>query len=259
LTIAACYVSPEGIVLGADSTTTISAPGSLPHYYNHAQKVFEIGKKSTLGILTWGLGGLAVNSYRRSFAQLSDDLTANAAQSVVDAAQRCADRFWIEYSGNHPFRVPMDRAKALASQPARSPVEETELRNLNDTFSVGFCIGGYTAADRRPSAYEITFTPILTLAPTPVSLADYAPRFYGAPNIILRLLDGSDPGFRNEIINSGFWTGSQNYLDVIAAKYALGHSVLPMRDAVDFVYAVISSTIKALKFSSLPQICGGPI
>jgi hypothetical protein len=32
-----------------------------------------------------------------------------------------------------------------------------------------------------------------------------------------------------------------------------------LRDAIDFAYSSIHSTIKALKFSNLNQICGGPI
>ena len=52
MTIAACYVRPEGIVLGADSTTSFY--GGI-HYYNHNQKIFELGEKdTTFGIMTWG-------------------------------------------------------------------------------------------------------------------------------------------------------------------------------------------------------------
>lgn len=56
MTIAACYLSSEGVVLGADSTTTmyVSAPGPHPtggeHHFNFAQKVFQIGSEGTLGI-----------------------------------------------------------------------------------------------------------------------------------------------------------------------------------------------------------------
>jgi hypothetical protein len=35
--------------------------------------------------------------------------------------------------------------------------------------------------------------------------------------------------------------------------------MLPIRDAIDFVHSSIYSTIKALKFSQFPQVCGGPI
>jgi hypothetical protein len=59
VTIAACYVSPEGIVLGADSASTYAFPTGH-HHFNYGQKLFEIGTESTLGIVTWGLGGLAL-------------------------------------------------------------------------------------------------------------------------------------------------------------------------------------------------------
>lgn len=32
-----------------------------------------------------------------------------------------------------------------------------------------------------------------------------------------------------------------------------------MRDAVDYVHSCIYCTIKAMKFSNLSQVCGGPI
>lgn len=59
MTIAVCYVSQEGVVLGADSTTTYGT-----HHFNNSQKLFEVGEDSTLAMVTWGLGGLHVNSYR---------------------------------------------------------------------------------------------------------------------------------------------------------------------------------------------------
>jgi hypothetical protein len=44
VTIAACYTSREGVVLGADSTTTFESGTSEQNYYlNYSQKIFEIG------------------------------------------------------------------------------------------------------------------------------------------------------------------------------------------------------------------------
>ena len=68
MTIAACYVCPEGVVFGADSTTTVGT-----RYYDHTQKIFEVGGRgSTLGIVTWGLGGLGDLSYRALISQFAD-------------------------------------------------------------------------------------------------------------------------------------------------------------------------------------------
>lgn len=60
VTIAACYLSSEGVVLGADSTSTMFVRGhgnqvDSEHHYNFAQKIFEFGEDSTAGIVMWGL------------------------------------------------------------------------------------------------------------------------------------------------------------------------------------------------------------
>jgi hypothetical protein len=45
----------------------------------------------------------------------------------------------------------------------------------------------------------------------------------------------------------------------LLGKHRYEPLILPIREAIDFVHACVSSTIKAMKFSSLAQICGGPI
>lgn len=87
MTIAACYVSPEGVVLGADSASTYTFP-SGPHHFNYGQKLFEIGQDSTLGIVTWGLGGLELGSYRTLAAKLGDLLANGPIASVHEVAER---------------------------------------------------------------------------------------------------------------------------------------------------------------------------
>jgi len=92
VTIAVCYLSPEGVVLGADSTASAADAGGL-HYFNHNQKLYEVGKDSTLGIVTWGLGSLFITSHRTLIAQLGDDLAARPAQSVLEATTRWRQMF----------------------------------------------------------------------------------------------------------------------------------------------------------------------
>src|SRR2546421_444412 len=105
MTIAMCHLSTEGVVFGADSTSSspISpGPGQIGfHYFNYAQKLFELGgepQTGTLGILTWNLGGLPDKSHRTLFALLSDDIRAKPPSSVKDVADRWAALFWQAYS-----------------------------------------------------------------------------------------------------------------------------------------------------------------
>jgi hypothetical protein len=270
MTIAACYVSPEGVVLGADSTSTYGNPGD-PHYYNHSQKLFEIGEGSTLGVVTWGLGGLQVSSHRTLFAQLSDDLRANPATSIQDVATRWATRFWQAYTNQAgPIFPAITRCRDLNQKPpfdasavppdphSRTKDEESEFLKLWQNLVTGFCIAGYVTPDRNPAAYEIVFHPLLANAPVPADKPQ-GYWFWGAPNMIQRLLFACDDGVKDSIVNSGKWVGTRQELDTMISKHALAHPIIGIREAIDFVHACIYSTIKAFKFSLSPQICGGPI
>jgi hypothetical protein len=116
VTIAACYVSPEGVVLAADSASTYQFPTG-PHHFNYGQKLFEIGADSTLGLVTWGLGGLELGSYRTLVAKLSDNLLANSVVSVSEVADRWANIVWPIYSTLQEVQ----NYKALSAKPPFDP------------------------------------------------------------------------------------------------------------------------------------------
>lgn len=255
-------------MLGADSTSTYGTPNG-PHYFNHAQKLFEIGENSTLGLVTWGLGGLQVSSHRTHIALLGDDLKVNPPSSVKDVVDRWRDRFWKEYTKSLAAEIavlktlsqkkPYLAVATKADSKARTEQEEKQFRGLRSHLVSGFCIGGYVLPDRKPTAFEIIFDPFLDSAPQASEITPVAQRFWGAPNMIKRLLSGCDDDVKTRILNSGKWNGSAQDLEALIAKDSLQHPIVPIRDAIDFTHACISSTIKAFKFSNRPQICGGPI
>ncbi len=267
LTIAVCYLSPEGFVLGADSTSTYGSPAGL-HFYNHAQKIFEVGENSPLAIATWGLGGVGLISYRMLVARLADDLHLRPAATVEEVAQRWIDLFWPIYRDG-PLKADIDRAIFLASKSpllegngalagVRTEEDEKELSALDEGLTVGFCIGGYVTNDRLPAAYVASFSPGNS-PPELDKLALHEQRAYGAPMMARRLIMGFDDRIREDLLQSGKWSGSTEDLNELLVRYVLSHPILPIRDAVDYVYTCVFSTIKAFKFSSMSQICGGPI
>lgn len=265
MTIAACYISPEGVVLGADSTssTVISAGPNTTgyHYFNHNQKLFEVGENSTVGLITWGLGGLSTASYRTLIATLADDIRNKPVVSVRDIADRWAQIFWTAYTAEPSVLT----CKSLGAKPAHDPNnptsrtkdEEQQLAGLRWNLAVGFCLAGYWLPDRTPSAFQLVFDPLVMAPPSPTQISNYS--FWGAPNMIKRLINGIDDNLKDMILKSGKWAGTGADLEVLIDQNRIGHPVLPIRDAIDFVHACISSTIKAMKFSNFFQVCGGPI
>lgn len=263
MTIAAVYVSAEGVVLGADSTTTFFNSNGA-HYLDHAQKLFEIGDGSSLGVITWGLGGLMVSSYRQLFAVFADTLAATPPTDVAEVSARWIQFFHHEYTTSAVV-VEYQRLAALAPHnPAtpglagtRSEEEEATHKSWTQGLVVGFCIAGCIRKDRQPEAAQILFEPTGAV-PTAVAItAGFS--FWGAPNIVRRLIWGADPELQDAIASSPNWTGTPADLQSLVDQCYLSPSFLPMREAVDFVHFGIFSTIKAFKFSNFSQICGGPI
>ena len=133
MTIAACYLSSEAVVFGADSTTTFLLPspaGHLPRmrHYNFAQKIFEIGQPSTLGVVIWGLASLPTLSYRTLFAQFADLLHVEPQfADMTTVATRWSEFFWQAYTaGCAPI---IQRVQTLAIQSSRTSDEDREFQS----------------------------------------------------------------------------------------------------------------------------------
>ena len=265
MTIAGVYLSPEGIVLGADSTSSVVSDNGY-HFFNFGQKIFEIGEHSTFGLVTWGLAGLGRVSYRTLVARLADDLEARPPASVEEVATRWTDIFWPHFSANPNFIEARNLGAKLPFDPEapdpslnRSMDEEARYRRLSIEISVGFCIAGYVKPDRTPMAVSLIFS-ALEPPPTPQFIAQHSVQWWGMQNIMNRVIYGVEDATIEAIKASGHWTGSdQDLARVFIPNALLPKAALPMRDAVDYVHSAIYCTIKAMKFSQLPQVCGGPV
>ncbi len=264
MTIAACYLSSEGVVFGADSTSTMFVPGPGPdgtgadHYYNYAQKVFEVGENGRFGIALWGLGSLAPTSYRTLIARFAEQLSGLPPEPMVDLANRWNLLFWEVYS--REFAQVLEQTQQLIANQGRTPEEEQQLQFYMQTFSGGFCLGGCCPPDGNPEAYEITFSPGEAGPTQPEALSIGSAKFWGCPNMIYRLIYGVDFGILEAIENSGRWTGTPDDLIALVLPFRLAQPLdLPIREAIDWVYTSIYTTSQALKFSHLAPVCGGPV
>lgn len=261
MTIAACFLSSEGVVLGADSTSTVvvrdpSDSAFTDHHYNYSQKIFEFGEDSSLGITMWGLGSLGILSYRTLIAEVADE-SRIACNSVEEVATLWKNRFWSEYTVY--LGTIISRARELDQKgSSRNDDENNEYDYYKENFSGGFCIGGWWRDSRRPSAYTIEYEPFIDPKMEPMTLSDC--NFWGCPNIIHRLIYGIDLEILVDILRNEKWTGSDEDLFNIVRERRLSRPMdLPIREAIDFVYSCIYATIKAFKFSHFKPICGGPI
>ncbi|NPC56006.1 hypothetical protein [Caenimonas soli] len=235
------------------------------HYFDFNQKIFEVGEGGTLGVVTWGLGGLGAKSYRTLIAELGDDIKKKPLKTVQEAAERLIEKVWLAFNS---FSL-KKRYDDLAAKPSHNPAdpknaanrtadEDKELTKLKEALVIGFCVAGFVLPNRSVAAATILFDPAAP-KPTPKMTTSEGWSWSGAPNIIQRLVYGIDPALKKAVIDSGKWQGSEQELDQLVQAHKLSHATLPIRDAVDYVHSSIYCTIKALKFSSLAQTCGGPV
>jgi hypothetical protein len=148
-------------------------------------------------VVTWGLGSLGETSYRTLFALLSDDIRKKPPKDVAEVAGRWVDKFWAEYSpvikpcqdliGKKPFDPTANPPDAAT----RAKDEEAQFEQLRRGLVGGFCICGYILENRTPEAFVTSFDPLLG-KPVPTKLPKQW-SFWGAPNMIQRLMFGCEP------------------------------------------------------------------
>lgn len=261
MTIAACYLSSEGVVLGADSTTTVYVAGpdggGQLHHLNYAQKVFEVGEGSTFAVNMWGMGAIVDLSLRTLIARVADDLASNPPASVQAAADCFCQYFWGEYTGRLSSNI--QRFKNLDAKKDRTSEEDEERFGLLQNLSGGFCFGGYVPSDRIAHAFEIMYGPGMD-GPKRRELGHGTTTFWGCPNIVHRVLFCFDDSLFDAILKSDNWIGTGKALfDLIWAHRIAQPFDLPLREAIDWLNTIIYTTIKSMKFSHLMPVCGGPI
>ncbi|MEW5701991.1 MAG: hypothetical protein AB1792_07165 [Candidatus Zixiibacteriota bacterium] len=224
MTIAACYVSSEGVVLGSDSTTTFPVPATLPdgtsgyrsEHYDSAQKLFELGDDSTAGVLVWGLGGLGDLSFRSLFVRVESEARSKKLSTLQEVAGLVSAEFWAEYTAR--FQEVIDYLK----EPAASDDVAKEKKDILDTLSGGFCIGGrWDRASAKPEAWFVEYAPLPAVAPVPVELTVGQFRLWGWENLVQRLNWGIDENLYQDILRSGKWSGTEEELFGLVKQYAI--------------------------------------
>lgn len=267
MTIAVCFLTPEGVVLGADSTTSYAHPGGGQRFLNHAQKVFQVDDGGTLAFATAGNASIGVLSYRTLVARLGDRFRdpSMAPKTVLEAANAWADLAWS--SAQTQFAADITKARALEAQkaagaPALTPEEETHLKLVKEWSAIYF-LGGRNISDRLPGASQVVLR-LLDPRPVPIQVP-FGWSMAGATELPLRLLKGWTEPLINAVTGAKDangaprWTGSATELESALASLELQiNPGIPIREAVDFVHLIVNMTTKGVKFAQLPPVVGGP-
>jgi hypothetical protein len=236
MTIAATYLVSDGVVLGADSSTTVQVfkpeRTDVVQLLSHSQKVFEVGEKSRMGICTWGAGSLGNISHRTIVAQLADKTT--------------------------------DRTTLKEASEILVGIVSPLIKGREIPF-VGYYLGGWNKGNHEPACFHIEITPKENkVFPIELGLCSFS----GNPIFFSRVFWGFDQTLRDKLreelkksinVEKFDTVFEEAFIKASAGLASIGFQDLPIREAVDFIYSYLHITVKAEKFKFGSPSCGGPI
>lgn len=247
MTVAVAVKVFDGIVLAADSATTLQLPTGGAQVYNNASKVFHLHRKLPVGAMTWGLGAIG----GASIATLSKDLrrrlmgndsahkdwSLDGRKYTVQAvAERLVDMFYDElWMANFP-------------DPANQP------------GALGMLVAGYSADSPHGEAWEVVIDG--SGRPTPQLLIGqdaFGWKAFAQPQATERLFSGIDPDLVRALQQELGADFQKIVPHLQAAARQPAQAPMPFGDAISLAQVLVETTANYSHFLLGPDTVGGQV
>jgi len=237
MTIVVALKVGDGLVLGADSASTLFTTNGYHNSYFNTEKLMHI-RGFPVGALTFGLGSLK----NRSISSLANDFKLRISSddpnwsidpanfTVEDIVQRFRrffyDELYLDEFGDQP-----------------PPVDP-----MHDRDIMGFIIGGYSSSKGSAEVWRLILTRsgceanMLVDANTPWECV-----WEGAREPIQRVLFGYSNQIMERLTQAGVPQDDAEQL--LASMEPLINGAMPIQDAIDFVNYLIEVTCGYVRFS----------
>lgn len=277
MTIAIMLKVGDGLVLGADSASTLVADeGDVYNVYFNAEKVFNLVRGWPIGVVTYGLGGLG----GRSVASLAKDLRERLTSSddawhlsetsyTMEDVANGVKRFFYDELYRKEF--PQDDAGTEDSATApvvqntatAPPISDEEQGAAESDAPVaaapkpkfeqmGFLIGGFSANARQPEVWQVEARKDgKCYGPTLLGGEEDSGMVWGKgqPEAVYRLLRGYSPRILWGMVKAGMTVEeARKFLEAAGAE-PLVHPAMPIQDAIDLVQYLVDVTCGFVRFT----------
>lgn len=248
MTIAIALKVGDGVVLGADSASTMMVQGGVGNVYFNAEKVFNLVKGLPVGVVVAGLGGLA----GRSVTSLSRDLRARIkarthpdymldrdGYTVEDLAKMLRRFFYEEH-----YRAEFAALPAETAKPAMS-----------------LLIAGYSAGAAMSEVWAIEVDQAGNCQDPQLMIpkdASGQAQWRGQPEALNRLVNGWSTGVYQRIVAGGINPDDALALLQSAPNTPLLAPGMPLQDAIDLVHYLIDVTAGFVRFAPGPPTVAPP-
>lgn len=246
MTVAVMVKVFDGIVLAADSATTLQLPSGGAQVYNHANKVFHLHRRKPVGAITWGQGQIGA----ASISTLAKDLR----------------RRFMGLDPNHPdWKLEDDyTVEAVAERLVEMMFDElySSLYAGQSPGAIGFLVAGYSGFEEQAEAWLVVLAdpaqrPTPQLA-APQDIAGWAA--YAQPAATQRLFNGYDQQVVAAI--TSLVPPSEHPALVAALESAHRQPVfesMPFQDAINLAKFLVDVTIGYTRYLLGPDTVGGQV
>jgi hypothetical protein len=235
----------DGIVLGADSASTIiDQGGAYRNSYFNAEKLFNLVKGLPVGAVTFGLGGLA----GRSISSLAKDLREKLINQT--------DTAWYL----NPTSYTMQE---LAGKVRKFFYEDLYVPSIQlgpDAPAMGFLLAGYSATARSSEIWRVFIDQGGTCSPPEEKTSQqegWGMTWEGQVDACVRLVRGFSLELFSRLTAAGM--SPQDATKLLDSVQPLVHPTMPIQDAIDLVHYLIDVTIGFVRFAPGPATVAQPI
>lgn len=262
-----CNLS-DGVIIGADSAITVSSPpvsqkGIITHdvlkVYSDAEKVFQLGKNSFVGILTYGAAIIAkrtIESYIRQFEL--DYKTKIEGAGLYNISGHIREFFYKLYMEN--IKGELEKIKGVPFE--QIPDKEKPI--------IGIVVAGFSPDQPLSEAFEIKIpihkkkNDINTLR----KQGDFGTNWFGTIDPIRRFVKGFDIKLLNKLIGYFVEKKSVKFSESLEkdiqkilsdSEYIIPYDAMPLQEGINHVKFLLEMVINHNKFVIGAPICGGPM
>lgn len=236
MTVVVAIKVGDGIVMGADSASTITANGQYISSYFNAEKLFNLIKGVPIGMLTWGLGALD----GRSISSLAKDLRAKLSDSSDSDWFVNPNAYSIEEVAIKVRRFFYDELYQ-SEYPADGPSPYPEL---------GFYVGGYSSSQKWAEVWSVEIQTDRSCN-APIKKID-CDQGWGAvwqgsgAEAMQRIVLGHSAEIVQRLIDAGMPVQDAHQLAQIPTP--LIHPTMPIQDAIDLVKFLMDTACGYARF-----------
>lgn len=282
MTIAICLKVGDGVVLGPDSAASLI--GENERYfnvYNTAEKTFNLVKGLPIGMMTFGLGGMAglsigalVRDLRKRLSgedpRFADWALDRSSYTIEQVASRVRG-FFIDELYAHEFGpLPPQGVERATTSPHLGPTdgdgyqdggedpEGTPGDRVPEFPLLGFVVAGISAEDTYPEVWTIQIVDGVcsTTREYERTVAGVV-NFWGQAEALYRLVYGWSPEAQQRLIAAGLTSETADQF--LVSRTELAHTGMPIQDAIDLVKYLADVTVGFVRFKQGAPTVAPPI